>query len=479
MISNVRFNSELIRRYDITGPRYTSYPTAVQFHEGFDETAFERHICASNDALIPVPLSLYVHLPFCQSLCYYCGCTKKITRRPEQGTAYLHMLSREIVLRGSQFDRDRPVQQLHFGGGTPTFFADIELEQLMAALGHAFSMDTSAEREFAIEIDPRTVDVERLSNLAGMGFNRISMGVQDLDPQVQQAVNRVQDPVATMALVDAAREQGFNSVSIDLIYGLPLQTPQRFERTLDTVLDARPNRLAVYSYAHLPGLFRSQRMIREADLPDAASKLELLKLTVKKLNDAGYLYIGMDHFALPDDELSQARESGQLQRNFQGYSTRADHDLIGLGVSAISKVGDCYAQNLKEIPRWSQALANNELPVWRGISLEFEDRLRRVIIEAIMCHGELVFADFENRFLIDFSEYFAPEMHRLQQMADDGLVEIDDAGMRITAEGRLLTRVVAMVFDEYFPPSRPDETRQSPSLSSARVRLPPAFSRII
>jgi oxygen-independent coproporphyrinogen-3 oxidase len=449
MIQRVRFDSELVRRYDVAGPRYTSYPTAVQFHEGFDAEHYRRHVAMSNDELIPAPLSLYVHLPFCHSLCYYCGCTKKVTRHGSHGVEYLQRLSGEIVQQAALFDSDRKVTQLHFGGGTPTFFEDIQLEQLMSRLRSGFDLDTSPEREFSIEIDPRTVDPLRLQYLADLGFNRISLGVQDTDPELQKAVNRIQDPAATLQLVEQARSQGFNSVSIDLIYGLPKQSTASFKNTLDMVTEARPDRLAVYNYAHMPHIFRSQRMINEGDLPSPQTRLELMELTIEQLTDAGYVYIGMDHFALPEDELSLAQQAGHLHRNFQGYSTRSECDLIGLGVSAIGKIGDSYVQNLKEIPRWSAAVDAGELPVWRGLSLTPEDLLRQSIIESIMCHGRLDYSEYENRYGFDFSDYFAPEIQLLELQAADGLLEIDEDGLQVTAAGRLLLRNVAMVFDQY------------------------------
>jgi len=449
MEQRVRFNNELIKRYDIAGPRYTSYPTAVQFMEGFDTEAYRRYTAASNNDLIPKPLSLYVHLPFCRSLCYYCGCMKKVTRHEDQADEYLALLHREVEMQGQLFDHDREVEQLHFGGGTPTFHSDEKLSRLMAQLGEQFSLSSEDSREFSIEVDPRTVGLDRLANLAEMGFNRISLGVQDIDPRVQKAVNRVQDPEATLEMVEGSRKLGFNSVSIDLIYGLPLQTVDSFARTIDTVVGARPNRLAVYNYAHLPHIFRAQRMIDADDIPSPETKLQLMKLTVERLTDAGYVYIGMDHFALPDDELTIAQREGGLQRNFQGYSTRRGCDLVGLGVSAIGKVGDCYAQNLKDIPTYQSVVAEGKLPIWRGVSLSTEDRLRRGIIESIMCHGEVQFHRFESNFAIDFHDHFALELNNLAQLEQDGLIEIGDDEFRATPEGRLLLRAIAMIFDEY------------------------------
>jgi oxygen-independent coproporphyrinogen-3 oxidase len=463
MTQQVQFDQNLIQRYNVTGPRYTSYPTAVQFHEGFDHVAYERFISASNAELIPRPLSLYLHLPFCHSLCYYCGCTKKITRHPEHGVSYLKTLFREIEMQGELFDQDRVVQQLHLGGGTPTFFDDDQLTRMMEKLGRHFNLSDSEDREFSIELDPRTVNLERLENLWNLGFNRISLGIQDFDPAVQKAVNRIQSVEETLGLITRAHELGFKSVSVDLIYGLPLQTTESFTRTLEQVVAAKPDRLSVYNYAHLPHLFRAQRMIKEDTIPSPEAKLELMELIIKFLTDAGYVYIGMDHFALPDDELTLAQQSGTLQRNFQGYSTHNDCDMIGLGASSIGRIGDCYAQNLKTIPGWQAAVEAGDLPIWRGLTLSTDDRLRRSIIESIMCHGELLYKDFEHRFGIDFSEHFANELQAIELQAKDGLLECNESGFTVTPAGRVLLRNIAMVFDEYL--NRADQQ--------------PKFSRVI
>ena len=461
MEQRVKFDTELIKRYDIAGPRYTSYPTAVQFIEGFDATAYRHYTARSNNELIPKPLSVYVHLPFCRSLCYYCGCMKKVTRHEHQATQYLELLHSEIEMQGALFDDDREVIQLHLGGGTPTYHDDEQLAALMAVLHRNFALSNSDNREFSVEVDPRTVGMDRLAKLAEVGFNRISLGVQDIDPVVQEAVNRIQDPKATLEMVEGSRQLGFNSVSIDLIYGLPLQTVDSFGKTIDTVVEARPDRLAVYNYAHLPQLFRAQRMIDSKDIPSPQTKLELMELTIDKLTAAGYVYIGMDHFALPDDELTIAQREGHLQRNFQGYSTRRECDMVGLGVSAIGRVGDCYAQNLKDIPSWQEAVAAGNLPIWRGVSLTTEDRLRRDIIEAIMCHGEVIYSQFEANYAVDFEEHFALELSNLVQLEQDGLIRMGDEGFTATPEGRLLLRPVAMVFDEYLqaPESKPRFSR--------------------
>ena len=449
MEQDVAFNAELIERYDVAGPRYTSYPTAVQFSETFGVREYRRHAAASNRGDDVRPLSLYLHLPFCHSLCYYCGCMKKVTRHAHHAESYLELLWREIEMQAALFDDEREVTQLHLGGGTPTYYDDEQLAALLGKLGKHFRLDRTDQREFSIEIDPRTVTSDRLSALSEIGFNRISMGVQDIDPRVQAAVNRIQDPQATLDLIDQARRLQFRSISIDLIYGLPLQTVESFNRTIDYVLEARPNRLAVYNYAHMPHLFRAQRMIDPGHIPSPVTKLELMELTITRLTEAGYVYIGMDHFALPDDELTLAQREGGLQRNFQGYSTRRECDLIGLGVSAIGRVGDCYAQNRKTLPEWSEWVGSGEMPVWRGIALTPDDVLRRTIIETVMCHGELDYDSISRQFSIEFPHYFADSLHGLEQLQHDGLIRMNPDGFETTAEGRLLLRPIAMVFDAY------------------------------
>ena len=443
------FPTELINKYGLAGPRYTSYPTALQFHEGFDAEAYRRHVTSSNDDLIPRPLSLYVHLPFCKELCYYCACNKKVTRNTQRAEVYLQHLEKEIEMQGKLFDGDRQVIQLHFGGGTPTYHDDQQLKTIMEHLGKNFLLSRSESREFSIEIDPRTVSEERIAYLADLGLNRVSMGIQDFDPAVQKAVNRIQDEEATLRLIDAARSSGFNSVSVDLIYGLPLQTAKSFEKTIDSVLTARPDRLSVYNYAHLPHLFKAQRMINSDEVPAPEVRLQLMASTISKLVEAGYVYIGMDHFALPDDELTIAMKDGTLQRNFQGYSTCRETDLIGLGVSSIGKVGNSFVQNRKDIRDWQAAIDEGKLPVWRGLGLSSEDRLRRGVISAIMCQGKVRFGEIESKYGIDFSSHFAMELELLKPLQEDGLVKLTDFGIDVTSTGLLLLRVIAMQFDEY------------------------------
>ena len=441
------FDAGLIRRYDGRGPRYTSYPTALQFTPELGAGDYERNAIASNGRALP--LSLYVHVPFCHQLCYYCGCNKIVTRNEARVARYLDALYTEIALQGALFDRSRLVEQLHFGGGTPTYLDPAQLGELFAVLERHFSLDTSAERQFSIEVDPRTVDRERLGELASLGFNRLSLGIQDFDPRVQRAVNRVQALDDVRALVEDARRTGFGSISFDLIYGLPHQSLEGFDRTLSSTLDIRPERLSVYNYAHLPERFKGQRMIREADLPDADTKLAILGRTVERLTDAGYEYIGMDHFALPEDELAVAQRNGSLQRNFQGYSTHWHCDLIGLGVSSIGSIGTVYAQNTVSTRDYEERIERGELAIARGLSVDRDDRIRAAVIQSLMCYDRLSFADFNARFDIDFERYFADELERLGSMQEDELLERNSDGLEILPRGRYLLRNIAMTFDRY------------------------------
>ena len=445
------FDPELVRRYDLAGPRYTSYPTARQFSPAVTEAAYRRAVARSNEDFIPSALSLYVHLPFCKSPCFYCGCSRLITRSPEVIAAYLQRLHREIALRGPQFDRDRSVQQLHFGGGTPTYLSYTQLTELLAALRAAFNFNAGGDREFSIEADPRSVDAAYLEQLATLGFNRVSFGFQDFDSAVQQAVNRVQDREHCLALIPAARRAGFRSVAVDLIYGLPLQTQTGFAATLDAVAAARPDRVAVYAYAHLPTQFRAQRRIPSEQLPGADLRLRLLTLAVKRLTGAGYLYIGMDHFARPDDDLVRARAEGTLQRNFQGYSTHAGLDLVGLGLTAISHVDDVYSQNSKALHDYYAAVDAGRVPVARGYVLTADDRARADVIGRLMCYDELHFADIEYAHNLDFRSYFAAELQRLAPLAADKLLRVGEDGIAVLPRGRYLRRALAMVFDAYQP----------------------------
>ena len=455
------FDPDLLRRYDRPGPRYTSYPTAPQFHAGFGEAQLRAAIAASNGDPIPRRLSLYVHVPFCTSPCFYCGCNRIITRDKSRAEGYLARLYREIALTAQLFDRDREVIQLHFGGGTPNFLSPAQLREVVDALRSQFRFSSARERDVSIELDPRFVDAADIAELADIGFNRASFGVQDFDPAVQAAVNRIQSVAETRAVVEACRAHGFRSVNVDLIYGLPKQNAEGFARTLDIVADMRPDRVAVYSYAHLPELFKPQRRIDAADLPDADAKLGLLQLAIAKLADAGYAYIGMDHFALPDDDLATAQLRGGLHRNFMGYTTHADSDLVGLGVSAISHVGDSFSQNPRDLASWQIALDEGRLPVFRGMRLSEDDQLRADLIQALMCQGEVPVAALERRYGIDFQAYFAESLARLRPLAADGLVRLAPGRIAATSRGRLLLRNIAMCFDRYLdqPAAQPRFSR--------------------
>ena len=457
MNNAVLFDADLIRRCDCAGPRYTSYPTAVQFSNTFGEDAYRKVAMSSNERTPGQPLSVYVHVPFCASPCFYCGCNRVITRSHERAAAYVERLKAEIELQGELFSRTRPVDQLHLGGGTPTFLSVEELASLLDHLGKHFSLAAPEKREYSIEIDPRTVTPDSVHVLAQLGFNRMSLGVQDFDPEVQIAVNRLQSKAQTLSVTDAARAAGVRSISFDLIYGLPRQSIAGFARTLDAVIDARPDRLAVYAYAHMPRLFKAQKRIVPEELPSPEMRLRLLGLTVERLTSAGYVYIGMDHFALPDDELVRAKHQRSLQRNFQGYSTHADQDLIGLGVSAIGKVGDSYSQNLKSLPDYYAAIDAGHLPVQRGILLTEDDRIRRTVIQELMCHELVDCVAISRRFDIDFKRYFSPEIERLQELQALGLTYVKNGCIGVTLAGRLLMRTVAMVFDAYNV-QRPAET---------------------
>jgi len=458
------FDAELLRRYDRPGPRYTSYPPAPQFGPEFGEAAFREAAHRSNEDPIPRPLSLYLHVPYCFSPCFYCGCNRVITRDKAKGGAYLERLLREIERVAPLFDRDREVIQLHFGGGTPNFLSPEQLHDVMQALGFQFSFSQSPKRDFSIELDPRFIDPEGIARLAALGFNRASLGVQDFDPVVQQAVNRIQSVEETLAVVQACRDHGMRSVNIDLIYGLPKQNLEGFATTIDTVLEVRPDRLAVYGYAHLPSLFKPQRQIVDADLPSPGEKLALLQLAIEKLSAAGYVYIGMDHFALPGEDLALAQQQGSLHRNFMGYTTHAESDLVGLGVSSISHIGDSFSQNPRDLPSWEAAIDAGRLPVWRGMQLSADDVLRADVIQSLMCQGEIDIEQIEDRHDIVFREVFAEDIRRLQPLVEDGLVVRTLQGYRATSRGRLLMRIIAMCFDRYL---HSPATEQAPRFSKA------------
>ena len=445
---------ELLTRFDVPGPRYTSYPTADRFVEAFGEQDYLQALAQRAQMPIgkAVPLSLYVHIPFCESLCYYCACNKIITKHKDRAETYLRYLGREVELHTSHLGSRQIVSQLHLGGGTPTFLSDEQLGELMGMLRRHFQFTPGGE--YSIEVDPRTVDEARLQALARLGFNRLSFGVQDFDPAVQKAVHRSQPAEQVFALVAAARRLGFESVNVDLIYGLPQQTPESFDRTLAQVNELRPDRIALYAYAHLPERFKPQRRIHAAELPSGASKVAMLARSLQAFEGAGYVYIGMDHFALPDDALAVAKRQGRLHRNFQGYSTQPDCDLIALGVSSIGRIGATYSQNAKTMEEYCDALDQGKLPVVRGLALSRDDLVRRAVIMALMCQGHVQFESINLAWLLDFQTYFRPELERLQEMQAQGLVQLSDAGIQVTPMGWFFVRGVAMVFDRYVQADR-------------------------
>jgi len=445
---------DLLTRFDVPGPRYTSYPTADRFVEAFSEDDYIQALDQRREAtrLKGQPLSLYVHIPFCESLCYYCACNKIITKHKDRAASYLRYLAREVELQVAHLGAGHSISQLHLGGGTPTFLSDDELRELVAMLKRHFQFVPGGE--YSVEVDPRTVDENRLSVLAELGFNRLSFGVQDFDPAVQKAIHRVQPAEKVFAMVHAARALGFESVNVDLIYGLPLQTPESFARTLTQVNELRPDRIALYAYAHLPERFKPQRRIHAAELPLAGAKVAMLAQSLDAFSEAGYVYIGMDHFALPDDALAVAKRQGRLHRNFQGYSTQPDCDLIALGVSAIGRMGTTYSQNAKTLEEYCDALDQGHLPIVRGLTLSRDDMVRRAVIMALMCQGQLQFESINLAWLIDFKVYFAPEMQMLETLQAQGLVRLSDSGIDVTATGWFFVRAVGMVFDRYLQQGR-------------------------
>ncbi|QVI73857.1 oxygen-independent coproporphyrinogen III oxidase [Pseudomonas syringae] len=447
MLDAIRWDSDLIHRYDVAGPRYTSYPTAVQFHT--QVSAFDLLHALRESRKASRPLSLYVHLPFCANICYYCACNKVITKDRGRAQAYLQRLEHEIQMLACHLAPGQVVEQLHLGGGTPTFLSHDELRRLMAQLRLHFNLLDDDSGDYGIEIDPREADWSTMGLLRELGFNRVSLGVQDLDPTVQRAINRMQSLEETRAIVEAARTLQFRSVNIDLIYGLPTQNSQTFSHTVDKVIDLQPDRLSVFNYAHLPERFMPQRRIDVADLPDAESKLLMLERTVEQLGNAGYRYIGMDHFALPDDELATAQEDLTLQRNFQGYTTHGHCDLIGLGVSAISQVGELYSQNSSDLNEYLRLLDSDQPATRRGLICNDDDRIRRAIIQQLICHFMLDFGEIEKTFCIDFRDYFSEAWPQLLGMASDGLITLSETGIEVRPAGRLLVRAVCMVFDTY------------------------------
>lgn len=453
-LQHVEFDADLIRRLAQSGPRYTSYPTADRFDDGFGYRDYLQAVTQSRSRGGRYPLSLYLHIPFCDTVCYYCGCNKIVTKNREKASTYLGYLKREVEMQGKLFAGVNQLEQLHFGGGTPTYLSDAQMDDLMQHLQRWFAFANDEIGEYSIEVDPRSVSPDRVEQLRQFRFNRISLGVQDFDPEVQKAVNRIQAEEQTLAVIQAAREARFRSVSIDLIYGLPRQTIHTMSETLDKVIGASPDRIAVYHYAHLPHLFKPQRRIHESELPTSDTKLAMLALCIQRLNHAGYVYIGMDHFARPDDELAIAQRQGRLHRNFQGYSTHADADLIACGVSSISSVGMCYSQNAKTLDEYYDRLDQGELPVARGFRLSMDDVLRRFIIQMLMCNFELSLRSLEQAYPISFHDYFQTELEQLWSLAEMGLLSIDDDWITVTLKGRLLIRNICMVFDRHLQQAR-------------------------
>ncbi|MBK6595916.1 MAG: oxygen-independent coproporphyrinogen III oxidase [Burkholderiales bacterium] len=447
-------SEELLSRFDVPGPRYTSFPTADRFVEAFGANDYAQALVQRRHGVAnrSLPLSLYVHVPFCESLCYYCACNKIITKHHDRAAPYLRYLAREVDLHTQVIGMGQTISQLHLGGGSPTFLTDDELCEMLAMLRRSFTF--AAGGEYSIEIDPRTVDESRLDTLARLGFNRLSFGVQDFDPAVQKAVHRVQPAEQVFGLVETARAKGFESINVDLIYGLPRQSPESFDRTLEQVNALRPDRIALYGYAHLPQRFKPQRRIAAAELPTAAAKVAMLTRSLAAFGEAGYVYVGMDHFALPQDALAIAKRQGRLHRNFQGYSTQPDCDLIGLGVSSIGRIGATYSQNAKTMEEYCDLLDQGLFPVVRGLALSRDDLVRRAVIMALMCQGQVQFESIDLAYLVDFRTYFAKELEDLKTLVEQGLVVIDTTGIQVTSQGWFFVRAVAMVFDRYLQSDR-------------------------
>lgn len=443
------FKKELISRYNINGPRYTSYPAATQFSEQFSIEDYYEVIVDSNEDLLPRPLSLYIHLPFCNTVCFYCACNKIITANRKRAQPYLEDLYKEIKLQGPLFDRDRLVNQLHWGGGTPTFISHEEMTTLMRVIKENFNLLEDDSGEYSIEIDPREVKAETISLLRNLGFNRMSIGIQDFNPDVQQAINRKQTYEQTLKTINEARQYGFHSINVDLIYGLPKQTVASFCDTINKIIEINPDRIAIYNYAHLPSLFKTQKQIDENELPSSGKKLEILGKSIEYLKAAGYVYIGMDHFAKPDDDLAIAQRKGNLYRNFQGYSTHSNCDVVGFGVTAISKISNSYSQNVRTIEEYHALLEENKIPILRGYRLTSDDELRREVITQLICHFEVNFHKFEDLFKVDFNQYFSKELATLSSMQKDGLLVINDDSIEVLPAGRFLIRNICAAFDTF------------------------------
>lgn len=446
----IQFDEALIKRYNQTGPRYTSYPTALEFDERFGVEDYQDAAQRSNDS--GRGLSLYYHIPFCDTVCFFCACNKVWTRDRSKTTPYLERLFKEIEMQAALFDSNRKVEQLHLGGGTPTFINNEEMRALMDKTRQHFNLYDDDSGEYSIEIDPREANRESVKLLRELGFNRMSLGVQDFDEKVQKAVNRIQTQAQTFEVLEGAREAGFMSVNVDLIYGLPHQTESGFIKTLDRVLEAEPDRFSIFNYAHMPSLFPTQKKLDESAMPNPDEKLAILHASTERLLQAGYVYIGMDHFAKPDDELAVAQRNETLYRNFQGYSTHAECDLVGMGATSISLMNNTYAQNRKTLAEYYEAIDAGHLAVFRGVSLSEDDELRRDVITRLISHFHLNFQTINQQWGIRFDEYFAKEMQNLAPMVADGLIELNGSDLYVSAKGRLLIRNICMVFDAYLNP---------------------------
>ncbi len=449
----LQWNQAMIHRYDLAGPRYTSYPTAPQFVENYPETEVESAIARSNES--GRPLSLYTHIPFCDTICYYCGCNKIVTANKRRARPYLDVLKQEIAMRAEQFDTTRPVNQLHWGGGTPTYISDDEKRELMACTREHFNLLDDDSGEYSIEIHPGGLTPDTLGVLRDIGFNRLSMGVQDFDPTVQKAVNRFNSVEEVAALSTRAKAEGFHSLSMDLIYGLPHQTQESVAKTLEQVIELSPERLSLFNYAHLPHLFKSQKQMDVTALPEPSEKLRILENTIERLQQAGYVYIGMDHFAKPDDPLALAQEQGLLQRNFQGYATHGNCDLLAFGVSSISAIDNIFVQNHKDIQHYTQSIEQGQLPSFKGLTLTADDQLRQAVINQLICHFELEFEPFNHAYQIDFEHYFAAALYELEPLINDNLVIRNESGLKVSSDGRLLIRRICMAFDAYLDAPSP------------------------
>lgn len=442
-MQGLTWDPELIQRYNINGPRYTSYPTALLLAEPFDHDLVKQALAATNDRL-----SLYIHLPFCHKLCYYCGCNKVITRHQDKADTYLDALELELQYY-QPLIAHRGVGALHLGGGTPTFLTEEQLTRLMLMIEQHLSLDVHAGHEISIEIDPRSCSLDKLTHLRKLGFNRVSYGIQDLDANVQIAINRVQEESMLDAIIKHSKELGFNSINLDLIYGLPLQTPETFAYTLKKTIAWAPDRISLFSYAHLPSRFPSQRKIKDDTMPTADTKLSLLQLGIEEFSEAGYQCIGMDHFALPTDELAQMQREGKLQRNFQGYTTHGSNALLGLGSSSISQINGVIWQNEKELNKYYGCIEQQQLPVVKGVSLTHDDTIRADLIAEIICHFSLDTVAFAKKWNIDFESYFADSLARLKPFINDSLVERTATHIFVTEAGRLLVRSICSTFDIY------------------------------